>query len=527
MSFQGSAGSRSSHLSWYARATMKPLRAALAVPFVLFIGACEVEEVRGPPRPPNGSYVPPPPGPVAAGPRPAPPPPPAWHPAPPPPPQPVPRFPGRIIHPIPLNNQNTGTLDIAALKLKIKPGRKCGPHESTPGHWIHIDCNKYRAVAQAKPPSTRKLKLMFAGKLQLDEPVRGGALPDAVDHRTSGTEGPIKDQGQVGSCTSFSLSSAMDNAIRRQQQSDTTSSIHIWSHYGTPDMGAAGDGNVGKEIALWPQWPYDERLACEIDTSGDCGPYTPPVGNASTDAQLQAKIKQADAEGHWVIKEYDQIGSDPDTFAAMLATGADVWFAIQVGDSWMSPNGDTIADWDSNSIDGGHAVLFAGYRHVNGKRQFLVHNSWGTGWADNGFAYISEAMVTGFLEGAYKVVVTGGSNPPQPGPTPPGPTPPGPHKLPPIPFGPPNPTPPPTPTAPPGPTPPPTPGPGQLTDDDCGEDQLVDSVTGQCATICPDDSRPANGQCDVTGGVRTPAPTPVPGKPPTQPKPAPRKLPPL
>ena len=60
------------------------------------------------------------------------------------------------------------------------------------------------------------------------------ALPDGVDHRNDGTEGPIKDQGQVGSCTSFSLSSAMDNAIRRQNKSDTISSLHIWSHYGYP-----------------------------------------------------------------------------------------------------------------------------------------------------------------------------------------------------------------------------------------------------------------------------------------------------
>jgi hypothetical protein len=34
-----------------------------------------------------------------------------------------------------------------------------------------------------------------------------------------------------------------------------------------------------------------------------------------------------------------------------------------------------------------------------------------------------------------------------------------------------------------------------LTDDDCGEDQLVDSVTKKCAKMCPDDSRPANGKC--------------------------------
>ena len=38
------------------------------------------------------------------------------------------------------------------------------------------------------------------------------AFPSTVDHRSDGTEGPIKNQGGVGSCTAHSLSSALDNA---------------------------------------------------------------------------------------------------------------------------------------------------------------------------------------------------------------------------------------------------------------------------------------------------------------------------
>lgn len=487
---------------------MKIHRGLGPVALVLLLGACEVEVNRPTSRP-----APPPPRPaqVAGQHHPAAPPP---RPAPPqvvlapPPPQPHPIFIERVIHPAPLLNvQQSGTLDVARMRLRMKPGRRCGPHESSPGHWIHIDCNKYSLPRRVVAANPRKNNLMMEGKLLLYTSIKG-ALPSAVDHRNDGTEGPIKDQGQVGSCTAFSLSSAMDNGIRRQNRQDTTSSLHVWSHYGTPDMGAAGDGNVGKDIATWPQWPYDERLACELDTTGDCGPYSPPTGDPNSDSALQSKIKAADAEGNWIIREYDQIGSDPNSIATMLASGADVWFAMQIGDSWMSPNPDhTISDWTDDSIDGGHAVLFAGYRLVNGKRQFLVHNSWGTSWGDNGFAWISEAMVTAYLEGAYKVVVEARSGPNPAPPAPPGP----PHLVIVIPTAPPQPSPPPapTPTQPNPPTPPqpptpppPQPNPSQLTDDDCGANELVDSVTGQCAQMCPDDSRPANGQCPSTGGKR-------------------------
>jgi len=416
------------------------------------------------------------------------------HQAPLPPPAPVSiRFPLRLVHPLPLPNQNSGQLDVKLLEIKMKQRapRQCGPRETSPGHWIHLDCGRYRLPTRVvRVDMHRKMALMMAGKLHLDTPVRG-SLPDSIDHRKDGTEGPIKDQGQVGSCTAFSLSSAMDNAILRQNQNVATSSLHIWSHYGTPDMQSAGDGNVGKPIATWPQWVYDERTACELDTTGDCGPYdgnpAVPGEDPSQDSALQSKIKQADGEGAWSIKEYDQIGSDADSIATLLATGSDVWFAMQVGNSWFSPNGDTIADWGADDVAGGHAVLFAGYRHVNGKRQFLVHNSWGTSWGDHGFAYISEAMIGQYLQGAWKVVVAQGK--PGPGPQP---NPPNPHILP-I-----RPNPPPSPN-PPGPNPPDPAPTCELTDDDCSETQLVDSVTCQCAQMCPDDSRPANGQCPSTG----------------------------
>jgi hypothetical protein len=95
----------------------------------------------------------------------------------------------------------------------------------------------------------------------------------------------------------------------------------------------------------------------------------------------------------------------------------------------------------------------SGYRKLaNGQHQFLIHNSWGESWADHGYAWVSEKMVNQFMRYAYKVTLAGAGG-----------------------GG--------------GPKPP------EMTDDDCADDELVDSVTGQCAKMCDDDSRPANGKC--------------------------------
>lgn len=468
------------------------------VGLVLLLGACEVEVQRPPPRPPPRYYY------YAT--RPAPPPPPmvvveegappaVRAPAPPPPQEVSARFPTRIVHPPPLPDPGAQFLDLQglqALVLRLRPNRKCGPRELSGGHWIHLDCNVHAPIKSAKTFTPDKINLLLQGLLNLDTPITlpsipgmpslpgvpgvpgtGGAtagnapaakpgitgsLPDAVDHRKDGTEGPVKDQGQVGACTAFSLSTAMDNAIRRQNGTMTTSTLHIWSHYGNPIVQNAGDSNLKKLIAPWESWAYDERIACELDQSGDhdCGPYTPPVtqGSGVHDATLQAKVKDSDSRGQWSVTEYDRIPSDPNTLAAILAMGADVWTSMDIGTTWLTTVGENIVDWTALNTDGGHAFVLAGYRHVGGQRQFLVHNSWGTSWGDKGYAYVSEAMIRGFLKTSYKVVVAGKG------------------------------TPAPAPTA-----------SNALTDDDCGEDQLVDSVTGQCAKICADDSRPANGKC--------------------------------
>jgi hypothetical protein len=472
------------------------LRAGAGVGVVLLLGACEVEVQPPPPRPPPRYYYyatrPPPPPPrtvyiVQEEPNP----PVVRAPAPPPPQPASSRFPTRIVHPAPLADPGAQFLDlqgVQALILRLRPDRKCGPRELSSGHWIHLDCNVHAPIKSAKTFTPDKLNMLLQGLLDLDTPIAmpsipglpgvtgtggatsgnapttkpkpgiAGALPDAVDHRKDGTEGPVKDQGQVGACTAFSLSSAMDNAIRRQNGTMTTSTLHIWSHYGNPIVQNAGDKNLKKPISPWESWPYDERVACELDQSGDhdCGPYAPPVtqGSGTHDPTLQAKVKDSDERGQWSVTEYDRIPSDPDTLAAILATGSDVWTSMDIGTTWLTTVGENIADWTALNTDGGHAFVLAGYRHVGGQRQFLVHNSWGATWGDKGYAYVSEAMIRGFLKTSYKVVVAGKG----------------------------------------APAPMPTEA-AKLTDDDCGEDQLVDSVTGQCAKICANDSRPANGKC--------------------------------
>jgi hypothetical protein len=47
----------------------------------------------------------------------------------------------------------------------------------------------------------------------------------------------------------------------------------------------------------------------------------------------------------------------------------------------------------SGGADAGHALVLAGYAHLQHGTYFLAHNSWGAGWGDGGYAWIHEATL--------------------------------------------------------------------------------------------------------------------------------------
>lgn len=291
----------------------------------------------------------------------------------------------------------------------------CAPKEVAPGTWATFDCGPFQQI-------TRAIQYIPFVRFNF---LPSGPLPASVDHRAEGSEGPIKDQGAVGVCTAVSLSSAMDNAVRRMGRQDVVSALHIWSKYGVPTMGQAGDNNVDKSIALEQTWQYDPVKACKLVRSpmdACTTAYGVSSGSESFDPALKAEHANADASGRYRLAALEQLHAkpaDPNEIAGVLATGDDLWISFSVNDqAWMSRSlsNAVIPDYDVTD-DTGHAVVLAGYRTLgDGTKQFLIHNSWSARWGDNGYGWISEAMVTRFTRAVYRVRVSDGAGAPtQPG----------------------------------------------------------------------------------------------------------------
>jgi len=302
----------------------------------------------------------------------------------------------------------------------------------------------------------------------------------------------VKDQGPVGSCTAFSLSTTIDNAAIRAGKmapnngQQAASPNHVWSGYGIPQMGDAADATLNRAIAPLGIWPQNNREACELANAQfeeDCGfeLHVQP-GSWRTDPAVVGKKQKADTSGSYKVASFEQLRTLPpnmDELVGALASGSSLWIAMKIDALAFSAKrmkGGVIPDWDSPN--GGHAMEMAGYRDTPQGRQFLVHNSWGVSWGEGGYGWISENMVQRFMHLAYKVKLDG---------------------------------------APPAPN---------VTDDDCSPDDIVDILTGQCTLICPDGSRPNNG-CKGGGSPAQPGQPGQPQAPPALPFPIPSGLPPI
>ena len=119
--------------------------------------------------------------------------------------------------------------------------------------------------------------------------------PTDVDHRTMGLEGPVKDSR--GSWATARLLALVGRRQRVLFECTRRTVIRrsTLGHYGElADMGAAGDTNLNKPIALNQTWPATPmKQACELDrdTTDECGKLLGVVpGSAPSDATLQAQF---------------------------------------------------------------------------------------------------------------------------------------------------------------------------------------------------------------------------------------------
>ncbi|MFO0658249.1 MAG: AAA family ATPase [Polyangiaceae bacterium] len=398
---------------------------------------------------------------------------------------------------------------VAALQSSGTLGA-CAPVQVAPNVWITPLCgNRFipsvpfgsptSVVAPVSPASPSLSTRAFE--------TPAGNLPIAVDLRASGLDGPVKNQQMTGVCWSFAVSTLMENALRRSRRGEVMAPLHIvasgiWDEIFTK-------GRSDRDLTLENSWPYDPVKACELNENDEgCEQaYHVKSGSWRADPNLSREVEIANQHGVFRISKMQSLSVKPantDQLASILASGQAIYAGFDFNrDAWSYRNlqGGVIPDYPVADGGAGHGVALVGYRATPTGRQFLIHNSWGPDWGQQGYAWISDAMIRQHVHRAFTLEVVGpsGQNLPTPGPIP-APIPSGPStgQFPfpfPFPF--------------PGGAPTPTPAPSAS---GCPSGQARDMVFGFCAPTCGDGSPRVASLCSSGAGAPSPTtpPSPVP-----------------
>lgn len=210
----------------------------------------------------------------------------------------------------------------------------------------------------------------------------GKRAADAIDYREkSGVLNPVKNQGQCGSCWAFSTTAVLESNIAIAK-----GTLYNFAEQQLVDCcGDKGYECLGCNGA-WPEWALNYVNAEGIVSQSE---YAYTAKKAACKATPTAK-KFLNSAKPWVMLQREDQGALKN---AISATGP-VSICIDAS-NWSLYRSGVFSNCGTKTLN--HAVLAVGYQ-ADGV--WIVRNSWGASWGEQGYIRLSAGNTCGITEHA-------------------------------------------------------------------------------------------------------------------------------
>ncbi|KAL8124954.1 cysteine proteinase COT44-like [Apium graveolens] len=257
--------------------------------------------------------------------------------------------------------------------LKFIDEHNSGNHSYRVGlnKFADLSNDEYRSIyLGTRTDAKRRFVKYQTGAISNRYAVRNGEdrmLPESVDWRNRGAVTPIKDQGSCGSCWAFSTVAAVEGinkivtgeliSLSEQELVDCDKSYNLGCNGGLMDYAfefIISNGGMDTE----DDYPYRG-----VDLK--CDP-----------ARKNSKVVSIDG--------YEDVPANDEKALKMAVAHQPVSVAIEAGGRGLQLYSSGIfSGMCGTALD--HGVVVVGYGREDGKDYWLVRNSWGTSWGENGY----------------------------------------------------------------------------------------------------------------------------------------------